>query len=57
MSTVEGDHLFFTIRVTQSVVFSSIHGTSHFIRQNCAVAVLKWPHALKVKKGNAVAVM
>jgi hypothetical protein len=55
--TVEGACLFFAIRVTQAVVFSRIHGTRHFIRQRCTMTILERPHALNVKKANAVAVV
>ncbi len=40
----------------EAVVFFGIHGTGHFISQHCTVAVLEWPHALKVKKAHTVAV-
>ena len=55
-SSIAAVRLFFAIRVVQAVVFFDIHGTGHFISEHCTVAVLEWPHALKIKKAHAVPV-
>jgi hypothetical protein len=49
ISSIVAVRLFFSICVTQAMVFFAIHGTGHLIRQHCSVAVLEWPHTLKVK--------
>jgi hypothetical protein len=41
----------------EAMVFLGIHGSSHFIGQQCSMAVLKGPHTLKIKKGDTIATM
>ena len=49
--------LSFAVRVMEAVIFVRSYGTFHLVGHHCSMAVLEGPHALRVKKGDTVAVV
>ncbi len=55
--SVEVARLFFAIGVMYAVVFFNTQGMLHLVGNHRTVAVLEWPHALRIKKAHTVTVM